>query len=70
MLPLDPHDSGLGGCQAWNLLGGDPHQGWDLGQGGCCRADPPDWQELKLIKLSFHFTVTSPALVIVRNGLR
>jgi hypothetical protein len=65
MLPLDPHYSSLGGCQAWNLLGGDLHQGWDLGQGGRCRADPPDWQELKLIKLSFHFTVTSPALVIV-----
>ena len=38
-----------------------PHQVWDLGQGGRCRADPPDWQALKLIEFSFHFTVTSPA---------
>jgi hypothetical protein len=65
MLPLDPHDSGLGRGQAWNLLGGDPHQVRDLGQGGCCRADPPDWQELKLIELSFHFSVTSPAFILV-----
>jgi hypothetical protein len=55
MLPLDPHDSRLGRCQAWYLLCGDPHQIRDLGQGGRCRADPSDRQALKLIELSFHF---------------
>jgi hypothetical protein len=65
MLALDPHDSSLGGCQAWYLLRGDPHQVRDLGQGGRYRADPPHWQELKLVELSFHFCVTSPDFILV-----